>query len=841
MTDIPGNTSTTASIAVGGSTTGDLEVLGDQDWFRITLTAGQQVTVEVDALTSHDPNPNNPFDTYLNIYDSTGNTILFSNDDINLGIDTNSRLSFTASYSGTYYIDVGAYANSSYGTYQLSVQPYTPPPLATNDQIAAQLVSGYWGGDSHHWAVTQGGTLTVNISTLNAGEQNLARAALQEWSDIIGVHFQEVTTGGQIVFDDTEQSSGGPIAATDANWSNGIISHAHVHISTSWVNSPGYGGTNLGGYSFQTYIHEIGHALGLGHAGDYNNTASYPTDALFENDAWSTSIMSYFDQHENTYFAGQGFTINYDATPMVADILAMQTLYGLSTTTRTGNTTYGYNSTMPGSVYDATAYPKVAYTIFDSGGNDTIDYSGTIQNQLINLNPETFSNVNGYVGNLSIARGVVIENAIGGNGSDTIIGNSANNVIEGNLGADTLTGGGGSDTFLDTKAGHNGDTITDFSTGDSIVFSDATLAGFTFSLSGHTLTYSGGSLTLTNVPNGTLVASAASSGGVQISVSAATTPHSTAHNDFNGDGLSDILWRDDSGHVSDWLGTATGGFVNNDANAAAFAPSGWNVVGTGDFNGDGRADILWRNPTSGAISDWLGTPSGGFSNNDANAAGWAPTGWSVVGTGDFNGDGRDDILWRDTTGHLSDWLGTSSGGFSNNDANAAGWAPTGWTVVGTGDFNGDGRDDILWRDTTGHLSDWLGTSSGGFVSNDANASSWAPTNWHVVGTGDFNGDGRTDILWRDDTGHVSDWLGTASGGFVSNDSNAASWAPTNWHIVQIGDFNGDGRDDILWRDDTGHLSDWLGTSTGGFINNDANAAGWAPTNWHVQAPSETLV
>jgi hypothetical protein len=714
LTDIPGDLTTTASVAVGSTTTGDLETLGDHDWFAITLTAGQQITVTLDALTSHDPNASNPFDTYLNIRDSSGN-IIFSNDDINTGIITNSQVSFSASSSGTFYIDVGAYADSSFGTYQLSVQPYTPPPLATNDQIADQLVSGFWGGDSHHWAVTQGGTITVNISTLNAGEQNLARAALQEWSDIIGVHFQEVTSGAQIDFDDTEQTTGGPIAATDANWSNGIMSHAHVHISTSWVNTPGYGGTNLGGYSFQTYIHEIGHALGLGHAGDYNNTATYPYDALFANDAWSTSIMSYFDQHQNTYFGNQGFTVNFDATPMVADILAMQSLYGLSTTTRAGDTTYGDNSNA-GGVYDASAFPKVAYTIFDDGGNDTIDYSGTVASQLINLNPETFSNVDGYVGNLSIARGVVIENAIGGNGSDTIIGNSTNNVISGHLGADTLTGGAGNDTFLDTKAGHNGDTITDFSVGDKIVFSDATLGAFTFSLSGNTLTYTGGSLTLSSIPSGHLLSSAAADGGIQLTIL------QTAHDDFNGDGRSDVLWRNDSGRVTDWLAQADGSFLGNGLNLNP--GSSWHIVGTGDFNGDHRSDILWQND-NGQVTDWLGQPNGSFVDNGLTVN--PGTSWHVVGTGDFNGDGRTDVLWRNDSGTVTDWLAQADGSFLGNGLNLN--PGSSWHVVSTGDYNGDGRDDLLLQDTSGKTTDWFGQANGSFVDNGLTIN--PGTTWHV--------------------------------------------------------------------------------------------------------------
>jgi len=306
-----------------------------------------------------------------------------------------------------------------------------------------------------------------------------------------------------------------------------------------------------------------------------------------------------------------------------------------------------------------------------------------------------------------------------------------------------------------------------------------------------------------------------------------------AHSDFNGDGRDDILWRHSTGSLTDWLATPSGGFTGNDANALNHVPMDWAVRGVGDFNGDGRDDILWRNST-GTVTDWLATASGGFTGNDANALNQVSTNWQVAGIGDFNGDGRHDILWHSSTGALTNWLATSSGGFTSNDLYALNQVSTNWRVAGTGDFNGDGRDDILWRDSAGTLTNWLGTALGGFTSNDVYALNQVPTNWTVAGTGDFNGDGRDDILWRDSAGALTDWLGTALGGFVSNDANAFYQVSTDWQVTSTGDFNGDRRDDILWRNNSGAVTDWLGTASGGFTGNEANAFSVVSNDWVVQ-------
>ena len=138
MVDIPGNNTTTATISVGGSASDTLEISGDHDWFKITLTQGQAITVSLNGVTLEDP--------YLRIRDAGGN-VIYQNDDIHLGVDLDSLVSFAAPNSGTYYIDVGSYEDAQNpggtGNYQLSVSAYQAPPTWNNDQIANQLTSGY--------------------------------------------------------------------------------------------------------------------------------------------------------------------------------------------------------------------------------------------------------------------------------------------------------------------------------------------------------------------------------------------------------------------------------------------------------------------------------------------------------------------------------------------------------------------------------------------------------------------------------------------------------------------------------------------------------------------------
>jgi len=298
-------------------------------------------------------------------------------------------------------------------------------------------------------------------------------------------------------------------------------------------------------------------------------------------------------------------------------------------------------------------------------------------------------------------------------------------------------------------------------------------------------------------------------------------------------------------------------------------PPGTALTDTHDFNGDGFSDILWRStgasPTTVAM--WLMNGSAISSSGSVAAI---PNTYAIIGQRDFTGTGDADLLWRDTSGNLYMWF--MNGPTMTASANL-GNVPSVWTVMGTGDMNGDGIGDLLWQDSAGDLAIWFmngsqiaSTTSFGTVPPASGWSiTWAstgdilwrntsgelalwqvndqtvqstdygivPGNWAVQGMGDFNGDGTLDILWRDTGGGtVAIWFLNSNGSVQSTVSIGAVPIATTWTIAETADFNGDGNSDILWIDGSGDLAIWF--MNGGAVSSTASL-GSVGTTWAVQA------
>ena len=282
-----------------------------------------------------------------------------------------------------------------------------------------------------------------------------------------------------------------------------------------------------------------------------------------------------------------------------------------------------------------------------------------------------------------------------------------------------------------------------------------------------------------------------------------------AHNftDFNDDALSDILWQNTSGQASMWEMNGTNQIPGGSQLVGPNPGPDWKVVGTGDFNGDLHSDILWQN-TNGQASIWEMNGTNQIPGGSQLVGPNPGPDWKVVGTGDFNGDGHSDILWQNADGQASIWEMNGTNQIPGGSQLVGPNPGPSWKVVGTGDFNGDGHSDILWQNANGQASVWEMNGTNQIPGGSQLVGPNPGPSWKVVGTGDFNGDGHSDILWQNANGQASVWemdgLNQIAGGSQLVGPNPGP----DWKVVGTRDFNGDGFSDILWQNANGQASVW---------------------------------
>ncbi|MGA7827096.1 MAG: FG-GAP-like repeat-containing protein [Geobacteraceae bacterium] len=222
------------------------------------------------------------------------------------------------------------------------------------------------------------------------------------------------------------------------------------------------------------------------------------------------------------------------------------------------------------------------------------------------------------------------------------------------------------------------------------------------------------------------------------------------------------------------------------------------------LNTNAQTEILWRNPTTG--ENWAWNMDGTTLASSVQLQTFAGPNWNIVGTGDFNGDGNRDIVWRDSTSG-DNWIWLMNGTTRTSSVQLQTVPGTDWYIGGTGDFNGDGKPDIIWRNSS-NGDNWIWLMNGTTRTSSVQLQTFPGANWKIVGGGDFNDDGKPDIYWRDSTSG-DNWVWLMNGTTRTSSVQLPSLA-SPWEIVGIGDFNDDVYRDILWRNpSTGENMVWF--------------------------------
>lgn len=270
-----------------------------------------------------------------------------------------------------------------------------------------------------------------------------------------------------------------------------------------------------------------------------------------------------------------------------------------------------------------------------------------------------------------------------------------------------------------------------------------------------------------------------------------------------------------------------------------------NFVGAAvhDISGDGLSDIVWHNQATGQAAVWNLSGMNVVGTYFLNGGHPIEADWKLQDSGDLNGDGFADLIWRNTDGRLAAW--TMQGGTTltaqvllfPSGATAIQSDPN-WHIRAVGDLDGDGKADLIWQHSVlGSLAAWFMNGFNVTRFEMLSVTTVSDMGWQISGAADINGDGRADLIWQHQaTGQLGAWL--MNGATVGAQSLLSTYVTDlAWKVRGVGDVNGDGYADLIWQNiTTGGLGVWYLQNFAVTHQYGLSIWGVTDTSWHVIGP-----
>src|ERR1022692_1257880 len=321
--------------------------------------------------------------------------------------------------------------------------------------------------------------------------------------------------------------------------------------------------------------------------------------------------------------------------------------------------------------------------------------------------------------------------------------------------------------------------------------------------------------------------------------------------DFDGNGTPDLVYQNTQTHqvnVDYYGGTGGATFIGWACLSCGIDTTTWQVVAAADFDGKGTPDLVYQNTQTHQVNvDYYGGAGG------ATFMGWAclscgidTTDWQVVGAVDMNADGVPDLIYQNTqTGQVNvDYYGGAGGAsFKGWNCLNCGSIVAGLSVRAVAKFGGSGEPDLVYQNTTTNAVTVYYYGLGGAIPQGSACVSCGinTTDWQLVGTGDFDGNGTPDLVYQNTQTHqvnVDYYSGTT---FVGWACLSCGIDTTNWQVVAVADFDGNGTPDLVYQNTQTHqvnVDYYGGTGGASFIGWACLSCGIDTTSWQVKAAAD---